>query len=145
MQAALDMAHKSYQQGEVPIGAVIVCANQVISSASNTCESDKNALQHAEIKAIEQAANHKNNWRLSDCDLYVTLEPCPMCLGALFQARIQSLHIGCFDPKRNESSYVKSLQGLVKLTDNNHTLQITTGILQDECSQILKEFFKEKR
>lgn len=145
MQAALEQAQKACDSGEVPIGAVIVSNNEIIAKAYNTCETDKSPLQHAELKALHQAAQSKNNWRLNDCDLYVTLEPCPMCLGALFQARIQNLFIGCFDHKRAASPHFPSLKGQAKLTDNNHNLEIHSGILESECSQILKDFFKSRR
>lgn len=145
MQAALDQAQQASEQGEVPIGAVIVCDNTIIASSYNTCESTKNPLDHAELKTIRLATKTKNNWRLNDCDLYVTLEPCPMCLGALFQTRIKKLYIGCFDPKRTTSTLFPSLRNKTKLTDNNHHLHIVSGILEENCSQILKAFFKKRR
>src|SRR3989339_1062763 len=100
MRLALIEAQKAYADNEIPIGVVVVKDGQVIASDYNTCEADHSALSHAELKALRAASKLQNNWRLSDCDLYVTLEPCPMCLGALFQTRIRTLIIGCFDHKR---------------------------------------------
>lgn len=145
MQLALDQAQQAYASNEVPIGAIIVCQDQIIAQTHNTCEANKNALKHAEIKALEEATTNKNNWRLDDCDLYVTLEPCPMCLGALFQARIKKLYIGCFDPKRETASYCQSLKGMAQLKDNNHTLEIHSPLLESECSEVLRDFFKKRR
>jgi len=147
MQLALTKAHKALAHDEIPIGAVLVENDVVIAQAYNTCEKDKNPLSHAEIKIIQKASQNKENWRLNDCDLYVTLEPCPMCLGALFQARIKTLYIGCYDHKRldNDLSIFPSLKGKTEITDNNHTIKVVGGILETECSKLLKDFFKKKR
>lgn len=145
MHQALEEAQKARQKNEVPIGAVIVCENQVIARAFNTCEQQKNPLVHAEMVVIQNAAQFKNNWRLNDCDLYVTLEPCPMCLGALFQARIRALYFGACDDKRIANPVFPSLKSVTSLNDNNHNLLIQGGILEQECATLLKDFFKEKR
>ena len=153
MQLALAEADKARLENEVPIGAVIICDNQIVASAHNTCEADKNPLQHAEIKVLSLAAKNLGRWRLNDCTLYVTLEPCPMCLGALFQARIDKLVFGCADSKRtmapngknSSQSFIPGLIGKAELIDNNHRLEITAGIKAKECSQILKDFFRQKR
>lgn len=162
MKIAIEEAKRASELAEIPIGAVVVHQDQIIACTSNSCEQDLNPLQHAEIKAIQVAALHKGNWRLNDCDLYVTMEPCPMCLGACFQARIGKLYFGCHDTKRPRAvsqpvgnsdnpretscpSMFPSLFGQVELTDNNHKLSISGGILKEECSQLLKDFFKKKR
>lgn len=145
MRQALEEAQKALQKNEVPIGAVIVSENQVIAHAFNTCEQQKNPLAHAEMVVIQNAVQFKNNWRLNDCDLYVTLEPCPMCLGALFQARIRALHFGASDDKRISKPVFPSLKSITSLNDNNHNLLIQGGILEKECATLLKDFFREKR
>ncbi|MFH1355733.1 MAG: nucleoside deaminase [bacterium] len=147
MQQALAQAQLAFAQDEVPIGAVVVRENNIITQAFNSCETDRNPLSHAEIKAIQEATKKTGNWRLTDCDLYVTLEPCPMCLGALFQARIRTLYIGCYDHKRldNNLSIFPSLKGKTQITDNNHTIKVVGGIMETECSELLKDFFKKKR
>lgn len=150
MRAALKEAEFAAQSNEVPIGAALIRDNQILASASNSCEADHNPLQHAEIKVLLAASQKLNNWRLSDCTLFVTLEPCPMCLGALFQARVGELVFGCADSKRvtintSQQSVFMSLTGKTELIDNNHRLKITSGILKEECSEILKEFFRKKR
>ncbi len=144
MLAALSAARQASAAGEVPIGAVIVCGDEIIASAFNTCEADHDALAHAELKVIREAARFKGNWRLNDCTLYVTLEPCPMCLGALFQARVGKLVFGCFAPQNVGTSALRHI-GTSSLTDNNHTLSIVCGVLEKECSEILKLFFKLRR
>lgn len=145
MHEALCEAQKSADKGEVPIGAVMIHRHNIIAKAHNTCEADNNPLSHAELKAIGQTARHQNNWRLTDCDLYVTLEPCPMCLGALFQARVRHIYYGCPDHKRTAHSFFPTLEGKKKASDNNHQINITGGILEQECANLLKGFFKTKR
>lgn len=149
MGMAFAQAENARIKNEVPIGAVIVQNGSIIAKAHNLCETKQSPLQHAELLVIQKACRKLGNWRLSDCDLYVTLEPCPMCLGALFQARIRKLYFGCPDHKRakiksNESCF-GSLAEQNSLIDNNHNLLIQGGILQEQCSQILKDFFKKKR
>lgn len=160
MSLALGQAQKAFDSGEVPIGAVMVQNGKVIARAHNTREKSKNPLHHAEIRVIEKAARLKCDWRLNDCSLYVTLEPCPMCLGALFQARVGRLIVGCLDPKRKSGSkshargdlYLPSLGNFSKnpdepfhLVSNNHELEFEWGTCADEASTLLKEFFKTRR
>ncbi|MBF0106516.1 MAG: nucleoside deaminase [Deltaproteobacteria bacterium] len=147
MTEALHLARQAAAKGEVPVGAVIICNNKMIAGEFNTCESDCNPVNHAEIKAIVGAAHAKKNWRLNDCALYVTIEPCPMCLGALFQARMGTVYFGCCDHKRETDrlSVFPSLKGQQTLRDNNHCLSIHGGILEDECADLLRGFFKKKR
>lgn len=154
MNAALIEAQKAFEKNEVPIGAVVVCDNHIIARAHNTREQDKNPLHHAEIKALQVAAQKKQDWRLNDCDLYVTLEPCPMCLGALYQARVRKLIVGAMDPKREENVATQNLTPNLlelisqnkKVFSNNHSLEeIVLGVLEEPCAQILKDFFKSRR
>ena len=154
MTEALKEAHLAFEQGEIPIGAILVKDNQVIAKAHNTREQDPSPLNHAEIKVIQEVAKQKGDWRLNDFDLYVTTEPCPMCLGALFQARVGCLFVGCLDPKResqNKGNIFPSLKsicnehGYGELTSNNHMLKIQTGVLAEESAQILKDFFNQRR
>ena len=152
MQRALLLAQSAADLGEIPVGALIVYQGAIIAEAFNTREADGNPLHHAEIKVLQIAAAHLQNWRLTDCVLYVTLEPCPMCLGALLQARVQTVVFGAFDTKRQTGDYFPSLQSCLQLSShtgqiaaNNHTLQVMGGILAEESSQLLKQFFKKKR
>jgi len=139
MQSALAEARLAASKGEVPIGAIIVQNEQVIARAHNLRETTKNPLHHAEILSLEAAAKHLGNWRLEDSIIYVTLEPCPMCLGALLQARVGTLVYGCDDDKLTNESRKSQVSG------NNHTIQIIRGIMKEECSQVLKDFFKARR
>ncbi len=150
MSLALAQAKQAASLGEVPIGAIIVRGDQILAQTHNTREQTKNPLHHAEIQALEIAAKAQGDWRLNDCTLYVTLEPCPMCLGALFQARMDRLVFGCYDDKREsgfmaEKPIIANLKGLTSLTSNNHTLSLTGGIRADECAKLLKDFFAERR
>ena len=161
MQQALEEARKAFDQGEIPIGAILACKDQVIARAHNTREQDKSPLSHAEIKVLQDGAKQKGDWRLNDCDLYVTLEPCPMCLGALFQARVGRLFVGALDQKRNEtsgdstspdfpglSSFFKlssEVGPYFKLSSNNHNLHVYFPILEKKCADILKDFFQGRR
>jgi len=150
MALALDQAKLAACLGEVPIGAILVRGEQILAQTHNTREQTKNPLHHAEIQALEIAAKAQGDWRLNDCTLYVTLEPCPMCLGALFQARMARLVFGCFDEKREREflpgkNIIPNLRGLESLTSNNHTLTITGGVIADECAQNLRDFFAERR
>lgn len=150
MQEALAQAAQAEKAGEIPIGAVLVRHGVVLAAAHNTREQDKNPLEHAEIVALRLAAKAIGDWRLTDCTLYVTMEPCPMCLGALFQARVGRLVYGASDDKRLQETpdlLLASLssRGTQSLTSNNHTLQITGGVLATECAQILKDFFAARR
>lgn len=145
MKLALKEAKQAYQKQEIPIGAILVCHDKIIASAQNSCESDHSPLGHAELKVIKEATEKQGDWRLTDHTLYVTLEPCPMCLGALFQARLKTVVFGCPDTKREKSTAFPSLKGKTQLSDNNHNLEIIENVLQTECSQLLKDFFKERR
>ena len=142
MKAALKEARKAYEKEEVPIGAVIVKDNKIIARAHNLRENKKQACAHAEILVIEKACKKIGAWRLEDCDLYVTLEPCVMCAGAIINARIKKLYIGTMDEK---GGAVGSKINLIKDIKLNHTVEVESGICKDECSQILKDFFKELR
>lgn len=153
MQLALAEAEKAFLQGEIPIGAIIVHSGNIIAAAHNTREMSNNPLDHAEIRVLRQAASASNNWRLNDCTLYVTLEPCPMCLGALFQARVGRLVYGCADDKRKGSTITPILPSLdilvtqagLPLHSNNHYLDVKGGIMHDECADLLKNFFSLRR
>lgn len=153
MKRALLQAQKAYQLGEIPIGAVLMKGDQLISEAHNIREQSRNPLHHAEILVLEEAARRFKNWRLEGTILYVTLEPCPMCLGALLQARVDRLVFGCFDPKRaqvieknHQGDFIfPSLKDISSLTGNNHKLLIQGGVMEAECAKLLKNFFAEKR
>ena len=142
MRLALQEAKKAFSLDEVPIGAVIVQEGQIIALTCNQKERDQDPTAHAELLAIREAAAKLGHRRLTDATLYVTLEPCPMCAGAIVQARIKHLVYGAADPKSGAvDSVVKLLQ------DNlwNHRVEITAGVLEEECSSLLKEFFRRKR
>ncbi len=143
MKKALELAKKAYDMGEAPIGAVVVkkSTGQIVGEGYNRRETDKSPLAHAEIIAIEEAAKALGGWRLIDCELYVTLEPCPMCAGAIINSRIERVIYGAEDKKAGSLSSVINLFEL----PYNHKPQITSGVLQEECSQILSDFFKELR
>ncbi len=142
MKEALIEAQKAMNLGEVPIGAVIVKGEEIISRAYNLRETAKDPTAHAEILAIRQAAQALGGWRLNGCDLYVTVEPCPMCAGAIILARIERLFIGTMDPKGGAAGSLFNIPEDGRL---NHTTSVETGILQEECSAIMKEFFKKIR
>ncbi|MEA4962557.1 MAG: tRNA adenosine(34) deaminase TadA [Lutispora sp.] len=142
MKIALDEAKKAAGIDEVPVGAVIVKDGIIVSQAFNTRESSKDATAHAEIAAIKKACEALGGWRLIDCEMYVTLEPCLMCSGAILQSRIEKLYMGAMDPKAGAAGSV------INVFEDywfHHKCEVYTGILQEECSSILKEFFKKKR
>ena len=141
MKIALQQAVKAAKINEVPIGAVIVMNNKIISKGYNKRECKKNALLHAEIIAIEKACKKLKSWRLSDCELYVTLEPCPMCMGAIINSRISKVVFGAYDKKAG------SCGSVVNLNDYpyNHHPEIIGGVLEKECSSILSDFFSTLR
>lgn len=141
MKYALDEAIKARDLGEVPVGAVIVKNDVVISSGHNKRETKNNALCHAEIEAIDRACEKLESWRLTDCDLYVTLEPCPMCTGAIINSRIKRVIFGTKDPKAGSCCSVINLFEL----SYNHRPQTVCGILESECSKLLSDFFKNLR
>ena len=142
MKAALEEAAKSYQMGEVPVGAVIVKNNKIISAASNSVEKDLSSVMHAEIKAIMSAQKVLNSWRLSGCTLYVTLEPCLMCCGAIILSRMDKVIYAADDPK---AGAVNSLYNTLSDKRLNHNPEILSGILKEESSALLKKFFQAKR
>ena len=142
MRAALNQAKKALLLGEVPIGCVIVYEDKIIARGYNRRNTDKNTLSHAEITAIRKASRVIGDWRLEDCTLYVTLEPCQMCSGAIVQARIQQVVIGCMNPK---AGCAGSVLNLLEMPEFNHQVQVERGVLEEECSAILKQFFKDLR
>jgi len=142
MKKALHLAKQAEKQGEVPVGAVIVQKNQIISFAFNQRELLQKATAHAEILAVEQACLKLERWRLNDCTLYVTLEPCPMCAGVLVACRLKRLVYACKDPK---SGAVHSLYHITQDPRLNHRVDVHQGILQEESAKLLKEFFHKKR
>lgn len=143
MQIALELARQAYEINEVPVGAIVVkkSTGKIIGKGYNRREIDKNPLAHAEIAAIKQAAETLGGWRLLDCDIYVTLEPCPMCCGAIINSRIERVIFGAFDFK---SGSAKSIINMFDLPFN-HKPKIVSGIMQKECSEILSDFFTELR
>jgi len=142
MLSAIRQAEIAEENGDVPIGAVIVHNGQIIAKAYNQREQLKDPTAHAEIIALTQAAAALETWRLNDCTIYVTLEPCPMCAGALVLARVDRLVYGCDDPK---TGAVKSLYNIVTDGRLNHRLEVTSGILTDQCSALLQNFFALRR
>lgn len=141
MRKAIEQANIAYSLGEVPVGAVIVCGDEIVGQGYNRRETGKNALCHAELAAINSACETLHGWRLWQCELYVTLEPCPMCTGAIINARIPRVVFGAYDRKAG------SCGSVVDLFDfpYNHKSEVTGGVLNDECSQLLSKFFKELR
>lgn len=142
MKEALKEAKKAYGKLEVPVGAVIVKDGKIIARAHNIKEEKKDTTKHAEILAISKASKKLDSWRLTDCEMYVTLEPCSMCAGALIQSRIKKVCIGTMDEKTGACG---SVLNLLEDYTFNHKVQIETGILQEECEELLKQFFKELR
>lgn len=138
MKQALLQAKKAKEIGEVPIGCVIVQDGKVIGRGYNRRNTDKSTLSHAEITAIRKASKKLNDWRLEDCTLYVTLEPCQMCAGAIVQARVKEVVIGAMNPK---AGCAGSILNLFTMKQFNHQVQITYGVCEAECSRILKQFF----
>lgn len=142
MRMALAEAENAAKCGEVPIGAVVVQNGEVIATAHNLRETLRDAAAHAELLALSQASRRLGTWRLEKCDLYVTLEPCPMCAGAILQARIRRLIFGAADPKGG------AVQSKIQIFEQgrwNHHPKITAGILEDDCGMILKDFFRTLR
>jgi tRNA(adenine34) deaminase len=142
MKLALKEANKAYTKKEVPVGAIIVKNNIILAKAHNQKEFKKDPTGHAEILSIKKASKKLSQWRLNGCDLYVTLEPCPMCAGAILQARIRKVYIGTKDIK---SGSVNSVIKIFDIEKFNHKVEYEFGILENECSKILKLFFKELR
>ena len=142
MKEALKQAVKARKIGEVPIGCVIVYEDRIIGRGYNRRNTDKSTLAHAEISAIKKAAKVIGDWRLEECTLYVTLEPCPMCGGAIVQSRMKRCVIGTMSPK---SGCAGSILNLLQEPRFNHQVEITEGVLRDECQEMLQEFFRELR
>ena len=142
MKEAIRQAKKAWKIEEVPIGCVIVYQGKIIGRGYNRRTTDKNPLAHAEITAIKKASKVMGDWRLEECTLYVTLEPCQMCSGAIVQARIPRVVIGCRNPK---AGCAGSILNLLNVPAFNHQVELTEGILQEECSTLLKEFFRKLR
>ena len=142
MKEALKEAKKAYEKLEVPVGAVIVKDGKIIARGHNLKETKKDTTRHAEIIAIEKASKKLGAWRLLDCEMYVTLEPCSMCAGAMINSRIKKLYIGALDEK---TGAVGSVLNLLEDYKFNHNIEVEKGILKEDCEKILKDFFKDLR
>jgi len=142
MAEALKEARRGFALGEVPIGCVITKDEKIIARAANERATKANALCHAEITAIDQACKYIKDWRLEDCRLYVTIEPCPMCAGAIIQARIPTVIYGAKNPKAGSAG---SILNILQEPRFNHQSEILCGVLEDECADIMKEFFLQFR
>lgn len=142
MKEALKQAKKAYDLDETPIGCVIVHEGKIIARGYNRRNTDKSPLAHAEIAAIKKASKKLGDWRLEECTLYVTLEPCQMCAGAIIQARIPCVVVGCMNPK---AGCAGSVLNLLDVQAFNHQAELRTGVLEEECSEMMKRFFRELR
>ena len=142
MRAAIEAARIAEDNGDVPIGAIVVCENRIIAKAYNQREQLNDPTAHAEIIALTQAAAFLQSWRLHGCTIYVTLEPCPMCAGALVLGRLDRLVYGCSDPK---SGACGTLYNIVEDERLNHRLELTAGVLAEQCTRQLQEFFEQRR
>ena len=142
MKAAIRQARKAYALDEVPIGCVIVQDGNIIARGYNRRNTDKVTLAHAEIAAIKKASKKTGDWRLEDCTMYVTLEPCQMCAGAIVQSRMKKVVIGCMNPK---AGCAGSVLNLLQMQEFNHQVELERGVLEEACSEILSRFFKELR
>lgn len=142
MRAAIKQAQKAYAINETPIGCVIVYEGKIIGRGYNRRNTDKDPLAHAEIKAIKKASKKMGDWRLEQCTMYVTLEPCQMCAGAIIQSRLTRVVVGCMNPK---AGCAGSVLNLLDIKQFNHQAELTTGVLEEECSALMTEFFRELR
>ena len=142
MREAIKQAKKAAALKEVPIGCVIVYEDKIIARGYNRRNTDKNTLSHAELNAIRKASKKLGDWRLEGCTLYVTLEPCQMCAGAIVQARVSEVVIGCMNPK---AGCAGSILNLLEMAQFNHQVKVTRNVLQEECSEMLKDFFRQLR
>ncbi|MBQ2744593.1 MAG: tRNA adenosine(34) deaminase TadA [Lachnospiraceae bacterium] len=142
MKEAIKQAYKAYALGEVPIGCVIVYEDKIIARGYNRRVTDKNTLSHAELNAIKKASKKLGDWRLDNCEMYITLEPCQMCSGAIVQSRIKKVYAGCMNPK---AGCAGSILNLLNVPQFNHKVEFEKDILHDECSQMLTSYFKEMR
>ena len=142
MEEALQLARKAETSGEVPVGAVLVADGEIIGRGSNAPISLSDPTAHAEIQALREAAGHSKNYRLKDATLYVTLEPCPMCAGAMVHARVERLVYGCSDPRSGAAGTVFNI---VQADELNHRLDVAHGVLEDKCRDLLQTFFRARR
>lgn len=142
MKEAIRQAKKARALEEVPIGCVIVYEGKIIARGYNRRNTDKNTLSHAELNAIRKASRKLGDWRLEGCTMYVTLEPCQMCSGAIVQSRMTRVVVGCMNPK---AGCAGSILNLLDIPEFNHQVELTTGVMEEECSQMMKSFFKELR
>lgn len=140
MKAALKCAQKALAEGEVPIGAVVVCDGKVIARGHNRRTKKQIATAHAEIEAIEKACRKKGSWRIPECEIYVTLEPCPMCMGAMLNARIKKVYFGAYEGKGRSMTEAIAASNLV-----NHRIEVEGGVMESECAEILTSFFSSMR
>ncbi len=141
MAVAIDLAKQAAADGEVPVGAVVARNGEIVATGRNRREKDKNALAHAEIEAINSACKALGGWRLWECELFVTLEPCPMCAGAIINSRIRRVVFGAFDPKAGSCATVNNLFEF----PYNHSPALVGGFMEDECAALLKDFFAQLR
>ena len=142
MKEAIRQAKKARALEEVPIGCVIVSDGKIIARGYNRRNTDKNTLSHAELNTIRKASKKLGDWRLEGCTMYVTLEPCQMCSGAIVQSRMTRVVVGCMNPK---AGCAGSILNLLDMPEFNHQVELTTGVMEEECSQMMKSFFKELR
>lgn len=142
MREAIKQAKMALKINEVPIGCVIVHKDEIIGRGYNRRMKDKNTLSHAELNAIRKASKKLDDWRLDDCEMYVTTEPCQMCAGAIVQARIKKVYIGCMNPK---AGCAGSIMNLLQVDAFNHQVESENGLLEEECSNLLKDFFRKLR
>lgn len=140
MKSALKCAQKAYEEGEVPIGAVVVCEGKIVGRGHNRRTMRQIATAHAEIEAIEKACKKLKSWRLPECEIYVTLEPCPMCMGAILNARIKKVYFGAYEAKGRSLTDVIANSGIL-----NHKAEVEGGVMEKECAAILSGFFTEMR
>ncbi len=140
MKAALKCAQKGLEEGEVPIGAVVVCDGKIISRGHNRRTKLQIATAHAEVEAIEKACKKLKSWRIPECEIYVTLEPCPMCMGAMLNARIKKVYFGAYEAKGRSLTDKLANANLV-----NHVIEVEGGVMETECAEILSTFFKQMR
>lgn len=141
MGRAIELAKISASEGEVPVGAVVTKDNKIVGEGRNRRETGKNAIYHAEMQAIDEACRRLGGWRLWQCEIYVTLEPCPMCAGAIINSRIKKVHFGAYDKKAGSFGSVVNFNDL----PYNHKPEISGGICEDECASLLSDFFKNLR
>ncbi|MBQ7916427.1 MAG: tRNA adenosine(34) deaminase TadA [Firmicutes bacterium] len=142
MKLALKQAEKAAAIGETPIGCIIVNGDTIVGRGYNKRNYNKSTLSHAELIAIDKASRKLGDWRLEDCTMYVTLEPCQMCAGAIVQSRIDKVVVGAMSPK---SGYAGSIMNLLQVPEFNHQVELVTGVLEEECQEMLQKFFKELR